>query len=230
MKGKGILSLACIAAIGVMASHAAADYSSIYQNLLNGVDDTNFDPNTGEFTIDSIGTDLITLTDFGVPLTGTISNSEMHMNTFFNTVDFVLGEFRGKFTGGNFSLTFDYDADGVGPGLPTSHEISGPITAIWFLPSDFLGLGRLDGLGRWTATTVDLPGSDIWPDGGGFSSWDSFTIDFSTSLSNFDWETDDLSGRTETQYTLLPNDAAIPEPATFALVAFGTLAMLRRRS
>jgi hypothetical protein len=228
MKGKGVVAFAAMAMLFAVPAYAADNqYASIVHNLINGVNDTSFDHNTGVFTVDSTATNQITLNDPS-PLTGTISNSHILLTTTFNSVEVIQGTPRGKFTGGSLSLTFDYDADGAGPGLPTSHEISGPITALWFQISQAGSFGRLDGLGRWTASTVNLPGSNDWP-ATTFSSIDTLTIDFNDPLTNFNWETDDLSDRAETQYTLLPTDVAIPEPGTIALLAFGSLALLRRR-
>ena len=76
--------------------------------------------------------------------------------------------------------------------------------------------------------SANLPGSNVWPDGGGFSSVDSLTFAFGQDLSNFDWR-EDLTGRVETLYSLFPDDRAVPEPATLALLAFGALALARKR-
>ncbi|HRX85745.1 MAG TPA: PEP-CTERM sorting domain-containing protein, partial [Phycisphaerae bacterium] len=135
-----------------------------------------------------------------------------------------------QFVGGSLSLTFSYDADGAGPGLPVpGYEISGPITGMLFeINSTSPTLSTIDGLGRWTATTVNLPGTNVWPVNNIFSSIDSLTVAFGQDLSNFDWTTG-ITGNVQSQYALTPDDHATPEPASFALLALGALAVGRRR-
>ncbi len=214
MKGKvavtlAVLALGCAPAFGI--------YTSIQHQLVDGVGDTTFDPNTGLFQVNAVDNNALTLNDGGV-LAGTIDNATISLQTYFNQ---ILPGPVAQFTGGTLSLTFDYDG--------TPYEISGPITGMLFdvTPGQFQS--TIDGVGRWTATTKNLPGSGDWPDGGGFSSIDSLTVAFGQHLSSFDWESE-LSGWVETSYSLFPDDSAIPEPATLALLAFGALALARRRS
>jgi len=229
MKGKVILS-GMLAIVSVAVTPVLADYTSIQHNLFNGVPDTSFDPNTGFFTINAVNEGLVTLNDPGA-LGGVVSNVSISLNTKFNQ---IFGTGEAQFVGGFLSLSFDYDGDGVGGNAATSHNISGPITGMLFEISQVGPNSRIDGLGRWTAANVDLPSAGwpgipgVWPDGGGFSSIDSLSIAFNQDLSSFDWTTP-ISGRVESLYSLWPDDRAIPEPASLALVAVGALALIRRR-
>jgi hypothetical protein len=223
MKGKGIALTAVLASMLVVGSASAA-YDSIQHNLFTNFNgNTSFNPGTGEFLVTETTSNLLTLND-PLPLTGVVTNAQTTISTFFQGI--VPGP-AALFTGGSISLTFDYDPDGAGPDPVGSYGISGPITGMFFEVTAGPN-SSIDGLGRWTATTVNLPGSGIWPDGGGFSSIDSLSVAFAQDLTGFDWASE-LQGDIRTLYSLFPDDRAIPEPATAALVAFGALALIRRR-
>lgn len=223
---KGLVAAITAIAMVAVAAPAQAAYSSIAHNLINGMSDTSFDSGSGAFSISSNSSNLLSLFDPGpAPLVGTISNAVINLDTTFDSV--LLGPPRALFTGGNLSLTFDYDPDGVGPAPVEPSEISGPITAMVFEVKPFGPRWQLDGAARWTATTVNLPGSHIWP-ATTYSSVDSLSIVFDQDLSSWMFDTD-LVGRVETQYSLFPSDTVIPEPASLALLALGALALVRRR-
>lgn len=217
-----ISCLLAIAAAFTAMAPAYATYTAISHNLLNGVADTNYNANTGEFRVFSTINNTLSLYDPGpATLTGSISNTVIDITTYFDQV--LLGPSRANFTGGSLMLTFDYDADGAGGNPATSHQLGGPIGNIEFTISPLGPLWKMDGAGFWNATTINLPGSGSWPSVA--SLIDSLTIVFNQDLSNWDWENDSLTGRAETQYSLLP----VPEPAGASLLVIGALALLRRR-
>lgn len=217
-----VSSLLAIAAAFMALAPAEATYTSISHNLLNGVSDTSYNAVNGEFRIFSTVNNGVSLFDPGpVTLPGSISNASIDIVTYFDSV--LVGPSRALFTTGSLDLTFDYDADGPGGNLPTSHQLSGPIGAIEFTISPVGPLWKMDGAGTWSALIQNLPGSNNWPSVA--SLIDSLTIVFNQDLSNWDWDNDSLTGRAETQYSLLP----VPEPAAVTLLALGALALIKRR-
>lgn len=235
MKGKVILA-GIAAALMIAAPPAMSDYLDIQHNLFDGVPDTSFDPGTGVFSINAVNAGLLTLND-PTALGGGKSNVMMSLTANFDQVippnlDWPDG--AAKFINGFFTLSFDYDGDGVGGDPATAHSISGPINGIFFTIAQVGPNSRIDGLGRWIAENVDLPSAawpavpGVWPDGGGFSSIDSLSIAFAQDLSTFDWTTP-LQGSVETLYSLFPDDRAVPEPSSLAIVLLGGLALARRR-
>jgi hypothetical protein len=220
---------AAIGALMFVGTPAMAQYASIVHNMLDGTLDTSF--NAGVLTINSASSQNVNLLDPGPGgLPGTVSNAVFNLTSTFNGFDGP----QAQFVGGNLSLTFDYED--LDTNIVTNHEISGPITGLLFnLPALIApGIYQIDGVGRWTATTKNLPGSTevggsgIWDDGGGFSSIDSLTLTFGEDLSSFDWA-NDVVNNGETNYQLFPNDSAVPEPTTIALLAIGAVGLIRRR-
>jgi hypothetical protein len=210
------------------APSAFATYDSIQHNLINGVVDTSWDGVNGIFTLDA-PSDEITLNDPGV-LPGTISNGYVHMATYIND---IINPQRARFQGGTFAVTFDYDADGPGPGQPVSYELSGGNNYLEFWV-DFtsVDLSTIVGEGTWWATTKNLPGSGQWPDGGGLSSIGLLTIAFGMDLSNWQWGMNiDQTGTEymESMYTLWPDDRALPEPGSLILLALGAVGLVVAR-
>ncbi len=216
-------TLGAVAVLMFVASPALAQYGSIAHSLFTDAGfNTSF--NAGVLNISSSNPGVSLFDPGPGTLPGSVSNVQFDMTSSFTGFD--LG--KAQFTGGSISLTFDYTDGGT-----TSHEISGPITGLLFdFPVETApgsGIYRIDGIGRWTATTKNLPGSGNWDDGGGFSSIDSLTLNFGQDLSSFDWA-NDVASNGKTAYQLFPNDSAVPEPATLALLSLGAFAVLRRRS
>ena len=146
----------------------------------------------------------------------------MSVNTFFSHVYLDAGVPKAFFTGGDVSLTFDYD-DGVNP--ITSHELSGPIEQMVF---NVTSTTTIAGAGLFDALTANLPGSGVWP-ALDLSTLKSLTVVFGGDLSEFDWYGDDLvGGRIESLVTFLPDESGVPGPATLLLLLPG-VALLRRR-
>ncbi|NLX14289.1 MAG: hypothetical protein GXY44_11635 [Phycisphaerales bacterium] len=191
-----------------------AEYVSIQGNLVDGVVDTTFFPDTGRLLIEQ-SSNLVTLND-PLALPGVINNGHVRIETFLHNVSGLTA----VFWGGSFSLTFDYNDE--------PFELSGPISAIQLNINVFTeNFSTIDGEGLWSAAAKQLPGSGVWPDGGGFSSIDSLTLVFNQDLSQYDWA-EPIYG--ETVWSIIPNDSAIPEPATLALLVLGSLELLRRRT
>jgi hypothetical protein len=212
-KGKSIL--VAFAAVLCCAGSALADISSIQHNLQGFGSDASFNSGTGVLTISSNVNNLLTVNEDGVNIGGVVSNAAITMQT---NLSGLTGN-TATFTGGSLTLQFNYN------GIPRA--IGGPIAGMEFSFQHLGGnVGQLDGDGLFTAAFVNLPGSGIWPDGGGLSSIDSLTLTFDTP-SGWDW-TDGFS-QGETVYSLLPNDSAVPEPATLALLVGGGVLMLKRR-
>lgn len=227
MKGKRIIfGLIAGGLVAAMSSSAFASYVSISHNLVDGQGDTTYNPGTQELMISASGANLITLNDPSA-LAGTVSNGLVQLTTNFHTIN---GQGAAVFNGGSYLLSFDFDADGPGAGLPQSYSIGGPIFAMEFTINPITpSFYTIDGSGLFTASTVNLPGSGIWPDGGGMSTIDSLSLGFAGNILGFDWSGTFPGSRVETTYSIVPNPNGVPEPASLALLAAGAMTLIRRR-
>ena len=214
MKGKSILC--AVAILGFASMPVFGEYVSIQHNLIDGIGDTTYIGGVLRISTDS---NALTLND-PTPLGGTIANGHVDLETYFHSFNPGTGE--ATFVGGSFDLTFDHE------GSP--YEMSGPIDGMVFIINSVTQTySTIDGEGLFTAVTKNLPGSGIWPDGGLRSSIDSLTLGFNVDLTTYDWSEDMSDGRLETIYGLFPDERAVPEPASGAILLLGVVALLRRR-
>jgi hypothetical protein len=213
---KGILSVLVVLAAAPLAFGA---YSSIQHNMLDTVNDTwyNQPGNLHKLTISSTTMTMTQNPDPGGTLIA--PGATVFLETWWTgNIDPTRGAL---FTGGTFSLTFDYD-----PGSGTqSYDISGPISGLFIKVTSTGASSIVEGEGLFDAVTKTLP--DVWDDSGGLSSIDSWTIAINQNLSTFSWDADAFTG--QTNYTIFPDERAAPEPMTLAMLACGSLLLLRRR-
>jgi hypothetical protein len=210
-----IRTSAVLGLVAVMAQPVLATYTSIEHNLLDGTGDTTY---VGGVLSISQAIDTVTLND-PAPLPGIITNAVVSLSTTFSGFNPLANPPYGRasFSGGAFSLSFDYN------GLP--YSIGGPISGMLLgVGSTGPFLSTINGEGLFAAA-YNLPGSNDWP-ATGLSSIHALTLQVGTDLSGFDWSTD-WAAPGETLYTLTPDESAAPEPASLLMLVLG-LAMLRR--
>jgi hypothetical protein len=199
----------------LMAQPVFASYVSILHNLIDGTPDTNYVG--GVLTINQAG-NSVTLND-PTPLGGAITNAAVSMSTNFASFNPLANAPYGQatFTGGSFLLSFDYNGN--------PYSIGGPITTMTMgVGSASPTLSIINGAGLFAAV-ANLPGSNDWP-AVAMSSIHALTLRIGTDMTGFDWSTDwTMAG--QTQYSLTPDESAVPEPASLLLLVLG-LAVLRR--
>lgn len=221
MKGKMRWAVLTVA---LLAIPAMADYTSIQHNLIgDGSPDTSYANGVLSISAAIPGVDnTLALNDTAIS-GGTISNTSVSLVTYYSGMDPNIHGGAAIFTGGSFSLKFDYNGS-----TGQAYEISGPISgmAVWLgAASDSYSV--LNGQALFDAGNPVLPGSGVWPDGGGLSSINSLTLTFGQNLSGFTWDVP--LNASDTQYTITPDDTAIPEPASALFLALGLVAVIRRR-
>lgn len=191
-----------LAASLVATAPALGDYNAISFSDNRTVEGTFYDASTGQLDLIIEDVPFVSFFDFGIPQAGEIRNATFHLSSTFDRVGGVIyGTERVLFRGGAISLTFEHD-DGSGF---EAYEISGRVqmlTATWspFGPT----FRRLDASCAWVAETVNLPGSNVWPNADKRSSFDSFSIDVPTGPDTWDPTTHSLTERIHVQGTMIP--------------------------
>lgn len=232
MKERGIIYLTA----GVVALLALPTYgtiTSVQHSLIDGQPDTAYNATTGVFTVAKTNANVLSVNEDGTKVTGTVSNAAVSLVTYFDSYDSV--NKIGKFKGGSYMLTFDFD-DGGGGGA-VSYQLSGSIAGMQFKVTQVLAgpISKIEGQGLWKAIVKDLPGiagphTGVWNDGGLRSSINSMTLAFNYDLTNYNYQDFSVTdGRIETQYQLWPSPVAVPEASTVVLLAAGAMGLIRRR-
>jgi hypothetical protein len=195
---------------------ALAIYQTIEHNLLDGIPETSYTGGVLSLSSPADANNDVFLYD-PVQLPGVVTNTSVSLTMSFDGYDVHTG--RAVFSDGIFSLKFDYN--GV-----AGFELSGPVHLMLLeVFVDSPSLSFVFGEGLFTAETVNLPGSNEWPDGGGRSLFDHLGIAFpGVDLTGFDWTTDTFTDG-DGLYSLIPG----PEPGTLGLVALGVVLVVVRR-
>jgi hypothetical protein len=183
------------------AAPAYADYASI-QHAFGSNGAMRFDHATGVLHVHVENNSPLILSD-PAPLSGVASNIVLDLTT---TLDHVDAEGIAHFWGGSLNLSFEFDP--TGPAPPQTHQIGGPILTLLFEIGQVGQPSRIDGYGTWFATTIDLPGSNTWPNGGLASALDGFSIDFGEDLGDFQWDRS-IQGPAELLYSLYPDASSL---------------------
>lgn len=222
---KAMVSLVALGAIVLPATLAVGQVTSVQANLFTGANDTNFDGSTLTVSEASV-LDLVTVNEASA-LSGYI-NMSLDLTTNFDSV--VLNtSVWGKFIGGSVSLKFD---DGV-----NFYELGGPIDVLLvkidFATGGGTPIAQLSAEGLFQAVTANLPmnPSGNWPVL--TSSLKGLIFQVGQDLTSYQWDNaggpDPWTGDAESQWQFIPDDSAVPEPTTLALLVLGGIAALRRR-
>ncbi len=225
MKVKAVVVMSAVGMLAVLPQITLGDYTTIEHGLLGGGYDTSFDGTTLRVQ-QSPANNLTLLTDSG-QIYGEVANAAVDMWTTYShfdpTVEANYPNGSAWFTGGNYSLSFTFTPTG---GTAGNYYISGPM--------DVLKVGAtsayyVSGEGRWTATSISLPGPDEWITGAdGWSGIHSLTLNVGIDMLSFDWDTGTFA-KGNTVYNISPTANAIPEPTALLLLVLGSVGLLRRR-
>lgn len=225
MRVKAVVVMSAVAMLAVLPQVTLGDYTTIEHNLLGGGYDTSFDGTT--LRVYQIAANNLTLYADSGQKFGEVTNAVVDLWTTYDHFDPAVEanypNGSAWFTGGNYSLSFTFTPTG---GTAGNYWISGPM--------DVLKVGAtsayyLTGEGRWTATSVNLPGPDEWITGpDGWSGIHSLTLNVGANMLEFDWDRGSFS-QGNTQYSISPTANAIPEPGALLLLILGGIGLLRRR-
>ncbi len=228
MRASVAVSMSAVAVFLVVPQIASGDYTSVQHNLIGAPNDTSFDGSVLRI-YQNPGNNLTLWTDAG-QITGTVADAVVDMQTNFQyynpTPEANYPNGAAWFGGGTYTLTFTFTPTG---GTAGNYSISGPMDVMKVgVTSTSPALSTLTGEGRWTATSINLPGPDMWVTGpDGWSGIHALTMAISTNLANYQWQSAFDTGNT--QYNISPSANAIPEPSALALLLLGVAALLRRR-
>ncbi len=243
MKGKSDMSMikrgvVVLGAVAVLcaAGPAIAQIDNIQTSWIDATQDTTFDGTTllvSQTRVAPANPVAVNEATFVPSTIDQYATATVNLTTDFDHVGFDGSNFFLVFTGGTLSVTFANSP--VAPGWPGPYEISGPINALQVRLNNVVGGNSfLDAEGLFMASTTVLPGSGIWSPGQTngtlYSSIDGMIINLGEDLSGYDWATHPAwTGVAQTQFQMIPDDTAIPEPASLALLAAGMLLVVRRR-
>lgn len=231
MRARVAVSISAVAMLLVLPQIALGDYTSIQHNLTSPPPDTSFDGSVLRVHQDAPSANVLTLRTGAGQIIGSVTNAAVDLYTnyshFSPTPEANYPYGAAWFTGGNYSLSFTFTPQGGSPG---NYGISGPMDVLKVgVTSASQSLSTVTGEGRWTASSVNLPGPDTWVTGpDGWSGLHTLTLQVGLNLAGWNGTQTFTGGNT--LYNISPTANAIPEPSALALLLLGAAGLLRRRA
>ncbi len=239
-KRKNVSFSGLTAFLAVMCSASfvyALEYTEIQNDAFDGVSDASYTGGVFSWsTSDTTGFNLLSLYEDNAIVPGNTSNVTLTISGLtFQNYGVLPGPPRAFLTGGNLTLTFDYDTGGP----VTSHQLSGPVSGASIeITAAGPGFSTLTGIVNFDTNlgVENLPSSNNWP-AVGESTAVALTFAIGADLSSYQtaagWASDmpdDGDGVDyETVFSIVPEEQPIPEPAGLLLLAAGSLLFGRRR-
>ena len=230
----GAVFAATLVSLAVAPALYAAQYTEIQNDAYDGVNDGSYVGGVMTWSSsDAAGAfNILTLLEDTGPVPGYTGNVVLTITSNFAAYTSTLtSPPRAYLTGGSMSLTFDYYTPDLSS--MTSHELSGPISQGSIeVTSTSPTLSTLTGIFNFdtNAGVENLPSSNNWP-ATDESTAVALSFAFGANLDGFEWDSDltPPSVNFDTQFSLFPEERAIPEPASLMLLALGGLPLLARR-